>query len=228
MPELSVVIPVFNEEKTIRQILEKVLAVPIEKEIIVVDDCSRDNTVKILQDTIKDSRFSGSKVIYHSSNKGKGESVREALAHAVSQYIVIQDADLEYEPNDYTNLLKPLREGQADIVFGARFTQKNNVFMAHRLGNRLLTGLLNSLFGVSLNDYATCYKMASRQTFISLELKSRSFDIEVEITCKAIRRKLRLVEVPVSYYPRSYSGGKKIRWFDGLKAIATILKYRVS
>lgn len=226
MPLLSVVVPVYNEVKTIREILAKINAVGIDKEMIVVDNYSTDGTRDLLQEILNRKEFPAIKVIYHSYNKGKGAAVREGIQEASSELVVIQDADLEYNPQDYLLLMQPILENRADIVLGARFASGYRGLAVHRWGNKFLTGLINSLFGVSLNDYATCYKMARKSTFINLGLKSKSFDIEVEIVSKAIKRKLRLMEVPISYYPRSYAEGKKIRWFDGLQAIVSVLRYR--
>ena len=226
MPTLSVVVPVYNEVKTIGEILAKINAVGIDKELIVVDNYSSDGTQDVLQDILIKKEFPAIKVIYHSYNKGKGASVREGIQEASGEFVVIQDADLEYNPEEYIKLMQPILEGRADIVLGVRFSGGHTGLTIHRLGNRFLTGLVNFLFGTKLNDYATCYKMARKNTFISLGLKSNSFDIEVEIVSKAIKHKLRIVEVPISYFPRSYAEGKKIRWFDGLHAIASILRHR--
>lgn len=226
MPLLSVIVPVYNEEKTIRQILEKITAVPIDKEIIVVDDASTDDTQAILHDILKNRRLNLSKVIHHSHNKGKGAAFLTGLSEVRGDYIIIQDADLEYEPQDYLSLIKPLLENRADITLGARFSAGFSGIMIHKLGNRFLTGFLNFVFGCRLNDYATCYKMARRDIFLNLNLASKGFEIDVEIICKTLKKNLRILEVPISYFPRSYSGGKKIRWFDGLRAMAGIVKYR--
>lgn len=228
MPLLSVVVPVYNEAKTIRHILDKIKSVAIDKEIIVVDNCSIDGTQDMLQAILREPQFNCLKVIYHSYNKGKGTSVREGIQEAKGEFVVIQDADLEYDPAEYLNLLKPLSENKADIVLGARFKDGHSGLFIHRLGNRFLTGFLNLLFNSKLNDYATCYKMAHKAVFLDLGLQSISFDIEAEIVCKALKNNLRIVEVPISYYPRSYIQGKKIRWFDGLQAIISILKYRLT
>lgn len=227
MPTLSVVVPVYNEVKTIRDILSKINSVGIDKELIVVDNYSSDGTQDVLQDILIKKEFPAIKVIYHSYNKGKGASVREGIQEASGEFVVIQDADLEYNPEEYGKLMQPILDGRADIVLGARFSTGHTGLAIHRLGNRFLTSLVNFLFGTKLNDYATCYKMARKGTFISLGLKSNSFDIEVEIVSKSIKNKLRIAEVPISYFPRSYAEGKKIRWFDGLHAIVTILKYSI-
>lgn len=226
MPLLSIIVPVYNEAETIREILAKINSVDIDKEIIVIDNYSTDGTRDILQDILRKKELNAIRVIYHSYNKGKGASVREGITEASGELLVIQDADLEYEPREYLNLMKPILEDRADIVLGARFMNGHCGLPLHRLGNKFLTGLLNFLFFSNLNDYATCYKMARKNTFLNLDLKSTSFDIEAEIICGALGKHLRIVEVPISYYPRSYSEGKKIRWFDGLQAMVSILKYR--
>jgi len=226
MPTLSVVVPVYNEVKTIREILSKINSVGIDKELIVVDNYSSDGTQAVLQDILIKKELPVIKVIYHSYNKGKGASVREGIQEASGEFVVIQDADLEYNPEEYIKLMQPILEGRADIVLGARFSGGHTGLAIHRLGNRFLTGFVNFLFGTTLNDYATCYKMARKNTFTSLGLKSNSFDIEVEVVSKAIKHKLRIAEVAISYFPRSYAEGKKIRWFDGLHAIASILRHR--
>ncbi|MDD5044286.1 MAG: glycosyltransferase family 2 protein [Candidatus Omnitrophica bacterium] len=224
MKMLSVVIPVYNEAKTILKILAKIDAVGLDKEIVIVDNSSSDGTVEVLKGLGRQDI----KCIFHDCNKGKGTSVREGIEAATSEFVVIQDADLEYDPADFLKLLEPLKKNEADIVLGARFTSGHSGLLAHRLGNRFLTWLLNLLFGSRLNDYATCYKMARKSVFDGLKLRAGGFDIEVEIVCKALKKKLRIIEVPISYYPRSYREGKKIRWFDGLDAIKSILKYRFS
>ncbi len=226
MPKLSIVVPVYNEVKTIREILAKINAVPMDKEIVVVDNFSTDGTRDVLQEMLKDRNFYHIRVVYQSYNKGKGASVCDGIREAKGELVVIQDADLEYDPKDYPKLMQPILEGTADLVLGARFTEGHRGLRAHRWGNRFLTGMVNFFFGSRLNDYATCYKMARKSTFASLDLRSRSFDIEVEIIAKALKRGLRIAEVPISYYPRSYAEGKKIRWIDGLQAIASIIKHR--
>ncbi len=226
MPILSVIVPVFNEEKTIREILDKINAVNFSKEIIVIDNCSTDNTQEILKVYLLEEQAANIRIIYHSVNKGKGTSIREGIDEASGDFIVIQDADLEYDPNEYINLLQPAKEKKADLVLGARFTKGSSGLLAHRIGNKLLTKFLNIMFGSRLNDYATCYKLAPKHIFKLLRLESPSFEIEVEIVCKALRKGLKITEVPISYYPRTYKEGKKIRWSDGMKAILSIIKYR--
>jgi len=224
MPQLSVIIPVYNEAKTIRQILEKINSVAIDKEIIVVDDGSCDGTEKILRDI----KYNNLKIIHHSSNRGKGAAFLTGIFHAQGDFVIIQDADLEYEPNDYLKLMEVIKENNADIVLGARFKKGYRGLFIHRFGNRLLTGLLNLLFDLKLNDCFTCYKLFRRDTINLLNLKEQSFTIETEIVAKAAKKGFRIVEVPISYYPRSYSQGKKIRCQDGIRAIRSIIKYRFS
>lgn len=224
MPLLSVIIPLFNEARTIREILEKINAVGLDKEIIVVDDGSSDGSDRVL----RQAQCANLKTVHHTTNRGKGAAFLTGLSQAKGDFVVIQDADLEYEPREYLDLIKPLLENKADLVLGARFKSAYRGLLLHRLGNRFLTAFFNFIFGSRLNDYATCYKMARRETFLSLGLASRKFDIEAEIISKAIRRHLRIAEVPVSYYPRNYAQGKKIRWKDGLHAIFSIVKHRFS
>jgi glycosyltransferase involved in cell wall biosynthesis len=222
MPLLSVIVPVYNEAKTIRQILEKINAVPIDKEIIAVNDGSADGTEKILNEI----KYSNLKVIHHSSNRGKGAAFLSGLAHAKGEYVIIQDADLEYDPNDYLKIMQALKLYKADIILGARFKEGYHGLLIHKIGNRLLTALLNSLFKLKLNDCFTCYKLFLRDTINTFNLHAQDFTIEIEIVAKAAKRSLRILEVPVSYHPRSYSEGKKIRCRDGLQAIKAIFKYR--
>lgn len=222
MPLLSVIVPVFNESKTIKEILEKVSLINIDKEIIVVDDGSSDGTDRLL----KNISYPNLKIIYHSSNRGKGAAFLTGLANAGGEYIIIQDADLEYDPNEYLKLMEEMLKGDADLVLGARFTKGYHGLLIPRLGNRFLTGLINLLFGSNLNDFLTCYKLMRKTTIDSLNLKSNYFDIDTEIISKALKNHLRIKQIPISYNPRSYKEGKKIRWTDGAWAIIYILKYR--
>lgn len=223
MPLLSVIVPVYNEAKTIKQILEKINQVNIDKEIIVIDDGSSDGTDKILRDI----RYNNLKLIHHSSNRGKGAAFLTGLTNATGEFVIVQDADLEYDPKDYLNLIEAIREDRADIVLGSRFIKGHQGLFIHRLGNKFLTWLLNLLFSHRLHDYATCYKLARKSIFDNLCLEATGFDIDAEIVSKALKNHLRILEVPISYYPRSYAEGKKIRWLDGLQAIINILKYRL-
>lgn len=224
MPLLSVIIPVYNEARTIKEILEKVNSVDIDKEIIVVDDASGDDTPRILREI----KYDNLKVIHHTTNRGKGAAFLTGLANATGEFVIIQDADLEYDPKEYLKLMELIRQDKADIVLGARFKEGYHGLFIHRLGNRLLTGLLNVLFGTKLNDSFTCYKLFRRETINSFCLKEESFTIEMEIIAKAAKRHLRILEAPISYSPRTYSEGKKIRCLDGIKAVGTIFRYRFS
>ena len=221
---LSVIVPVYNEAKTIKQVIEKILAVPIEKEIIVVDDSSTDDTGKILGDL----RYENLKVIYHGSNRGKGAAVLTGLEHAAGEYVIVQDADFEYDPADYLKLMDAIQKGAGDLILGARFTEGYHGMKIPKAGNRFLTGLMNKLFGVKLNDCFTCYKLMRKADLVGLSLSSSSFDIEIEILAKAIRKKMRIAEVPVTYNPRTYNEGKKIRIKDGIWAALRIFKFRIS
>lgn len=222
MPLLSVIVPVYNEAKTVKEVLQKISSLDIDKEIIVVDDGSNDGTGKLLRE-IEDKTI---KVIHHTTNRGKGAAFLTGLDNAMGEYVIIQDADLEYDPNDYYGLLKTMKNSNADFVLGVRFKAGYHGLFFHRLGNMVLTWLINVLFNVQLNDYATCYKFARRDIFNNLRLQGRGFDLEVEIICKLLKRRLKIEEVPVSYVPRTYRAGKKIRVKDALWAIFYMFKYR--
>ncbi|MDD4939852.1 MAG: glycosyltransferase family 2 protein, partial [Candidatus Omnitrophica bacterium] len=203
--------------------LENIDSVPVEKEIIVVNDGSTDGTDKILSGI----KYNNLKVIHHISNRGKGAAFLTGLSQAGGEFVIIQDADLEYDPNDYLKLMQAIKENNADIVLGARFTKGYRGLFIHSLGNRILTVLMNLLFDLKLNDCFTCYKLFRRETIRKLGLKEQSFTIETEIVAKAAKGGLKIIEVPVSYHPRSYAQGKKIRCGDGFQAIKTIFKYRI-
>jgi len=220
---LSVIIPVYNEENTIEAIINQVNNLPVDKEIIVVNDCSRDRTAAILSAI----SFNNLKVIHHVSKRGKGAAVRTGLENATGEFVIIQDADLEYDPNDHLKLLEAMKNQGVDIVLGARFTEGYHGTWFLKAGNRFLTGLMNKLFGVKLNDCFTCYKLMRREAVLGLGLKSDSFDIEIEILAKAIKKGMRIIEVPVLYKPRSYKEGKKIKIRDGLWAVMRIMYFRL-
>ena len=224
MAILSVIVPVYNEVKTIKQIIDKIIAVEIDKEIIVVDDSSGDGTDKVLRDL----RYENLRVIYHTSNRGKGAAVLTGLSQATGEFVIVQDADFEYEPSDYLKLMDAIIKGQGDIILGVRFKEGYHGLLVPKAGNRFLTGLMNKLFSIRLNDCFTCYKLMRRTDMLSLSLGSSSFDIEIEILAKAIKKKMRIAEIAVTYNPRTYAQGKKIRIKDGLWAIARIFKFRFS
>ena len=227
---LSIVIPVYDEKNTIQELVRQVSAVDVglEKELILVDDCSRDGSRQILKEM--QGRNPGWKFVFHDKNRGKGAAVRSGLAAATGDIIVIQDADLEYDPLDYRLLLAPMLDGHADVVYGSRFLgggPHRVEFFWHYLGNRFLTTLSNMMTDLNLTDMEVCYKMFKREVLQSIELKEDRFGFEVEITAKVARgRKWRVYEVPIAYYGRSYGEGKKITWRDGFRALWCILKYR--
>jgi len=220
--KLSIVIPVYNEINTIGEIIRRVEAVKIDKEIIVVDDCSTDGTRGYLQ------KLSGTIIkLYHSKNRGKGAAVRTGLAAASGDVVVIQDADLEYDPQEYTRMMKPILDGRADVVYGSRFkggTTRVHLFW-HMAGNRFLTLLSNMFTNLNLTDMECCYKMFKAEVIKSVRLRSNRFGFEPEITAKIARMGCRIYETPVSYYGRDYSEGKKIGWKDGVKAVFEIIYF---
>ncbi|MFA5350617.1 MAG: glycosyltransferase family 2 protein [Candidatus Omnitrophota bacterium] len=221
---LSVIIPAYNEEKTIEAIINKVNSLPIEKEIIVVNDCSKDCTGAILSSL----SLNNLKVIHHVSKRGKGAAVRSGLENAIGEFVITQDANLEYDPNDYFRLLEGIKNQGVDMVLGARFTEGYHGRLLPKAGNRFSTELINKLFGVKLNDCFTCYKLMRREDILGLGLKSNNFDIEIEILAKVIKKGMRILEMPVSYKPRSYKEGRKIKACDWFWAVMRILYFRFS
>ena len=225
-PLLSVIMPCYNERGTIREIVAQVQKVPLPLELIVVDDGSTDGTREILAEIEK----TGVQVIYHAQNQGKGSALSTGFAAARGEVLVIQDADLEYDPLELPELYAPIKKGVADVVFGTRFggkPQRVHMFW-HKLGNQFLTFLTNLLFNCTLTDMETCYKMFRREVVVNLTLRSRGFEVEPEMTAKILKaKKWRVYELPISYYGRSYEEGKKITWRDGLKAIGTLIRYRL-
>lgn len=227
--KLSIVIPVYNEESTVGEVIERVLAVDlgvIGKEIIVCDDGSVDGSHEV----IERERAAHSDVVQvHTSviNLGKGAAVRFGLKYATGDVILIQDADLELDPSEYTRLLEPLTKGQADVVYGSRFKARNaNISLKTRAANRLLTEMTNVLYGGQLTDMETAYKVFRREALAGIRLRQVNFDFEAEITGKLLRAGCHIVEVPVKYNPRTHLAGKKISWADGIEAIYTLCKYR--
>ena len=227
--KLSIVIPVYNEAATISKIVDLVRSVDVgmEKEILLVDDCSRDGTRDVLDKMGRDA--ADLKVLSHPVNQGKGAALRTGFNAATGDIVLVQDADLEYDPKEYPRLLAPILDGHADVVYGSRFLgggPHRVVYYWHYLGNLLLTTLSNMMTNLNLTDMEVCYKVFKREVIQSIPLRENRFGFEVEITAKVARRKLKIYEVPISYYGRDYSEGKKIGWKDGFSAIRCILKYR--
>ncbi|NOZ00014.1 MAG: glycosyltransferase family 2 protein [Chloroflexi bacterium] len=223
--EISVIIPVFNEVQNIREILRRVLATGLAWEIVIVDDGSTDGTRDILKEL--DGK-DGIRVILHERNQGKGAAVRTGLASARGDVFLIQDADLEYDPRDYPLLLKPLEEGIADVVYGSRFLggPRRATMYWHMVANKLLTFATNILYNNILTDMETGYKVFRREVLDGITLHAKRFDFEPEFTAKILKRKVRIFEVPITFNPRDYSEGKKIKLKDAFEAIWTLLKYR--
>ncbi len=222
---LSIVIPCYNEENTIETIVDKVIASPVpKKEIIIVDDCSKDNTRKILEEKI---RPKVARIIYHEQNGGKGAALRTGFKAATGDVVIIQDADLEYDPGEYPQVVASIFEGRADVVYGSRFKDnKMKGYLANRMANWFLTRCSNLFTHLKCTDMETCYKAFRREIIQSVEIKEQRFGFEPEITAKIARKKVRFTEVPISYYPRTNEEGKKIGFRDGLRAIYCIWKYR--
>lgn len=236
MSKLSIIIPLYNEEKTIVKLLQRVIEVElpkdIQKEIIVIDDGSTDNSKLIVQN-LKLKRVIR---IFHERNLGKGAAVRTGIKNSTGDLIIIQDADLEYNPADYKKLLEPILRGRTKIVYGTRLSnyplkfwgKDKTVLPVHLIANRFLTGLVNFLFNSNLTDMETCYKLFSREVLNKVDLQSTGFEIEPEITIKALKLGYNIIEVPILTTPRGYEEGKKISFNDGIKAIWTIFRYRFS
>ncbi|MBI4707250.1 MAG: glycosyltransferase family 2 protein [Candidatus Omnitrophica bacterium] len=227
--KISIVVPCFNENKTIGTILEKVQSVPLEfeREIIVVDDCSVDGTREYLKSI--DGR-NGTKVVYHANNMGKGAALKSGFRAATGDIIIIQDADLEYDPQEYPKLIKPIIEDKADVVYGSRFIGGEShrvLFFWHYLGNRFLTLVSNMFTNLNLTDMEVCYKVFRKEILSKIELKEDRFGFEPEFTAKISKLRCRIFETGVSYYGRTYFEGKKIGWKDGVRALYVIFKYGI-
>ena len=224
--QLSVVIPVYNEHATIIELLDRVAAVNIHKEVIVVDDFSTDGTRAILEEYCSNETFT---LLLHDRNQGKGAALRTGFQHATGDFVIIQDADLEYDPADFPKLLAVVEDQNARVVYGSRLaTSQPTMTLRHFVGNRLLTGLTNLLYGSQLTDMETCYKLLDRQLVQDLELVSNSFNVEPEITAKLLKQGVTIHEVPISYHGRSFAEGKKISWKDFISAVWTLLTLRLN
>lgn len=233
--KLSIVIPAYNEESTIHLILDKIKDVTlidnIQKEIIIVNDCSKDNTVEAIQNYMNKNKSLSIVLHNHEINKGKGAALRTGISKASGDYIIIQDADLEYDPQEYNILIKPILDGFADVVYGSRFIGGNPhriLFFWHSIGNKILTFCSNAMTNLNLTDMETCYKLFKREMVQGLTLRENRFGFEPEVTAKISRiPHVRIYEVGISYYGRTYAEGKKITWKDGFRAIYCILKYNL-
>ncbi len=220
---LSVVVPAYNEEATIRAILDRVRGAPGVHETIVVNDCSTDGTRAILEGL----SWPGLVVLHHERNQGKGAAIRTALSAVTGDLVVIQDADLEYDPHEFGRLMQPILDGRADVVYGSRFLGRpRKMTFVQWVGNRFLTLTTNLLYGTALTDMETCYKMIPADLARALDLRCRRYDVEPEITAKLLRAGYRIVEVPISYEGRTEQAGKKIRWTDGIPALRALLRCR--
>jgi len=226
--KLSIVIPCYNEAKTIRTIVERVRSSPYpDKEIIIVDDCSRDGTRDLLRTQIEPLV---DKIIYHEVNQGKGAALRTGFAAATGDAVIVQDADLEYDPGEYPKLMRPILDGKADVVFGSRFMggEAHRVhFFWHMVGNKFLTLLSNMFTNLNLTDMETCYKVFRRDVLQKIQIEENRFGFEPEITAKVSKLNVVIFEIGISYYGRSYAEGKKIGWRDGFRALWAILKYNL-
>jgi len=222
--KLTVIVPVFNEAGTILNVVERIKKVSVEKEVIVVDDASTDGTRQLLEKIGEEV-----KVFFHEANQGKGAAIRTGLAHVTGELVVIQDADLEYDPSEYPRLMAPILEGKADVVYGSRFMGGPHrvLFFWHAVGNKIITTLSNMMTDLNLSDMETGYKIFKAEILKKITIESNRFGFEPEITAKIARMGCRIYEIPISYWGRDYSEGKKINWKDGVAALYWIIKYNL-
>jgi glycosyltransferase involved in cell wall biosynthesis len=227
--KLSIIVPVYNEKDTVLRILERIEKTPYDKEIIVIDDFSKDGTREILQELDASRKVPSVRVLYHPVNQGKGAALRTGIAAAGGDIVIVQDADLEYDPSEYGVLIQPIKAGLADVVYGSRFLSGPHrvLFFWHSLGNKFLTLLSNMFTDLNLTDMETGYKAFRRELFSKIRIEENRFGFEPEITAKVAKLRCRLYEVPISYFGRDYSEGKKITWKDGVAALYCILKYNL-
>jgi glycosyltransferase involved in cell wall biosynthesis len=227
--KLSIIVPVYNEKHTILTVLKRIENTPYEKEIIVIDDFSTDGTREILKEIDETRQIPSIRVLYHGVNQGKGAALRTGMAAAAGDIVIIQDADLEYDPSEYPILIQPIVAGLADVVYGSRFLSGTHrvLFFWHSMGNRLLTLLSNMFTDLNLTDMETGYKAFRRELFSKISIEENRFGFEPEITAKIAKLRCRLYEVPISYFGRDYSEGKKITWKDGFAALYCIMKYNL-
>jgi glycosyltransferase involved in cell wall biosynthesis len=224
--KLSVVIPVYNETRTLRTLVEKVRAVALDKEIIIVNDGSTDTTADVLKQLA--AEFQDIKVIHHARNTGKGAAVRTGIQQSTGSIVIIQDADLEYDPNDYHACVAPIVRGECKVVYGSRILDRRNTYshLSFYVGGRMVTMVTNFLYGSHLTDAPTCYKTFDAALIKSVEIRGDRFDWEPEVTAKILKSGYAIREVPISYFPRAIDEGKHIRWKDGVQALWTLVKYR--
>ncbi len=223
--KLSIVIPVYNEKNTIKEIVKQVLATPYDKEIIIVDDGSSDGTREVLKEIENEPDI---KIFYHTKNTGKGAALRTGFGHVTGDIVIIQDADLEYDPADYSDLIKPILCGKADVVYGSRFLGGPHrvLYFWHSVANHILTTFSNIMTNLNLTDMETCYKVFRREILQNISIKSNRFGVEPEITAKVARLDARVFEIPISYSGRKYSEGKKIGWKDAVCAFYFIIRFK--
>jgi glycosyltransferase involved in cell wall biosynthesis len=225
--KLSIVIPVYNEEATLAEIVKRVQATPYDKELIIVDDASKDRSREILQGLAQE--YDNIRIFFHDRNRGKGAALRTGFSQVTGDVVLIQDADLEYNPVDYPELLKPIERGVADVVYGSRLVgaaPHRVLFFWHYVGNTMVTTLSNMFTNLNLTDMETCYKVFKAEIIKDIKIKSDRFGVEPELTAKIARKRCRIYEVPISYDGRDYSEGKKITWRDGIAAIYYIIRFR--